>query len=177
MANLLFYLFGFSCFAYVFLKKTCLVKSKPVKQKVSSTVILPFTQWLFSVASSSIIQPKTKWCDDLVKNYCFNASPAAAAAAAHNLCQYCSKYWFIPDEKMWISASCEYEGAAGKEVFEVVCGQRRIARWGLSSSFCTSPLTVTTWKTIPTYVFLLNFFVLSLKTWMCCLLNSCNLSK
>ena len=32
---------------------------------------------------------------------------------------------------MWISASCEYEGAAGKEVFEVVCSQRRIARWSL----------------------------------------------
>ena len=38
-----FIMFGFNCFAYVSMNNrfTCLVKSKPVKQEVSRTVILP----------------------------------------------------------------------------------------------------------------------------------------
>ena len=43
-ADLLFYLHQFSCFAWMNNIFTCLFESKPVKQEVSQTVILPLTK-------------------------------------------------------------------------------------------------------------------------------------
>ena len=56
IADFLFNLFGFCCFAYVELTDVLVfVKSIPVKQEVSQKGILPFTKWAFSACSDQLV--------------------------------------------------------------------------------------------------------------------------
>ena len=62
MADLSFILFGLSCFCLCWMNNTltCLVKSKPVKQEVSRTVIFPHkvsVLWTISPIQRSVARP------------------------------------------------------------------------------------------------------------------------